>query len=283
MEDRRSRPQQDQDTDEARDRRNPARARRALAQKGSREHHDEHRRKEQDRGALGQRQVAQPAEEAYGCAKQHCRSEQLQRKPASAPETASASMPGKGRDDQHLADVAGPDDEEERVVLNEVFRRRVERREAEPREQKHGQSTPRVEFLDRPHDPHWRAQQEVSGRCLADSVVGDVERAETPVVVEAFVTAVRKLEIDRRRIPSRRLLRGGGMSRARVHGRRLHCHSIHRHGDADSTRIDAGDSSAPSIPAEHIVLRRPLLRRRTKPKSASESKAASPRRPSPPC
>src|SRR5207344_1562910 len=114
MEDRRSRSQQDQHTQKASDRRDPASPRRALAQQRSREHHDEHRGEKEDGGSFGERKVAQPAEEANGRAEKHCRADELQRKQAGSPESAAASTPGEWRDDQHLPHVARPNDEKER-------------------------------------------------------------------------------------------------------------------------------------------------------------------------
>ncbi len=83
-------------------------------------------------------------------------------------------MQRERRDDQHLACVARPHDEKERMVADEVLRRRVERREAEPGEQKDRERAPRFEILERPHDAlDRRAEVEVDGRRFAHAVIAD--------------------------------------------------------------------------------------------------------------
>ena len=111
------------------------RARRTLAQHRHRQHDGEYRREKAHRRTFGERQEAQRAEEGGRGHDETKGAHELQAQVARAPEAAAASMPGDRHDDEHLARVARPDDEEKGVVANEVLRRRVERAEEQPREE----------------------------------------------------------------------------------------------------------------------------------------------------
>jgi hypothetical protein len=169
------------------------RARRFLAEHRPRQHDDQDRRKEQDRRTFGERQIAHSRKEADRRSQQHRRPQQLHRQSLRAPEARAGAMPCEGRHDQHLPGVAGPDDEKQRVALDEVLRRRVERSEAKTGQQKDGQRSPRLEVLDRTHHAlDGRAQPEVHRRRLAHTVIGDLERAEAAIVVEDFALGFRQ-------------------------------------------------------------------------------------------
>ena len=64
---------------------------------------------------------------------------ELQREPLRAPESGSGAVPRERRDHQHLSCIAGPDDQEQRVVPHQIFRRSVERGEAHAPQQKQRQ------------------------------------------------------------------------------------------------------------------------------------------------
>ena len=105
-------------------------------------------------------------------------------------------MPCEWRDDQHLAHIARPHDEKQRVVLDEILCRRVERREAEAREQEDWKRPPCLEILQRPNDAlNRRAKLEVQGRGFAHAVVRNLQCAEPPVLVQRLVSGVRPLRI----------------------------------------------------------------------------------------
>ena len=106
---------------------------------GDREHHGDDGCEEADGRAFRQRQVAQPPEEAHRGTHQAERAQELQPQVARAPEVAAAAVPRDRRHDHHLAGIAGPHDEDQRVVAHEVLRGRVERAEEEPGEEDEGE------------------------------------------------------------------------------------------------------------------------------------------------
>ena len=56
-------------------------------------------------------------------------------------------MPRKWRHDQRLSGIAGPNDDQQRMVADQVLRRRIERREAESGKQEQPQGVAEM-------DPH---------------------------------------------------------------------------------------------------------------------------------
>ena len=103
------------------------------------------------------------------------------------------AMPREWRDDQHLAHVARPHHEKQRVVLHEILCGRIERRQAKAREQEDGKRPPRLEILHRPDDAlNRRAEAKIHGRGFANAVVRDLERAEARVVIHDLVVGFRQ-------------------------------------------------------------------------------------------
>src|SRR6266566_1018216 len=64
-----------------------------------------------------------------------------------APESRPRALPYKRCHDEHLAGVARPDDQEQRVIAHQIFRRCIERRKAYSGEQKQRQrAAERMDF-----------------------------------------------------------------------------------------------------------------------------------------
>ena len=139
MKQRRPGSHEDHDADEAADQRRPARTGWPLPENRRREQHREDRHEEVDRRAFGERNEAKTAEEENRRDDKAERAHELDAEMARAPEAVAASVPRDRRDDDRLAGVARPHDEEHRVIANEILRRRVERAQAKAREQEQRQ------------------------------------------------------------------------------------------------------------------------------------------------
>src|SRR5438046_10142453 len=89
---------EEEDPGESCDAGDPARAVGLFSEQRTREDDDENRREKGDRRSLGERQIAQPSEEADRGDEKECRAQKLHAKATRPPESRAAALPCEGRD-----------------------------------------------------------------------------------------------------------------------------------------------------------------------------------------